>query len=78
MKNMKQLILAVVLLITTATQAQNSLFDNISETDVYNVYLKVSKTGNGTYKAEQRGTPVKFKKEYLQTREGYKFSTILQ
>ena len=75
---MKQLILAVVLLITTATQAQNSLFDNISETDVYNVYLKVSKTGNGAYKAEQRGTPVKFKKEYLPTGEGYKFSTILQ
>ena len=78
MKQMKQLILAVVLLITTGTQAQNSFFDNISETDVYNVYIKMSKAGNGTYKAEERGTPVKFKKEYLPTGEGYKFSTILQ
>ena len=75
---MKKLILAVVLLITTATQAQKSFFENISENDVYNVYIKMSKAGNGTYKAEERGTPVKFKKEYLPTGEGYKFSTILQ
>ena len=40
MKNMKQLILAVVLLITTGAQAQNSLFDNISETDVPKNVLK--------------------------------------
>ncbi len=75
---MKRIILAVVLLIAAATQAQNSLFDNISENDVYNLYLKVSKAGNGTYKAEEKGTSVKFKKEYLPTGEGYKFSTILQ
>lgn len=78
MKNMKQLILAVALLITTLTQAQKSFFDNLSEKDVYNVYVKMSKAGNGTYKAEEKGTSVKFKKEYLPTGEGYKFSTILQ
>ncbi|UMB59487.1 hypothetical protein MHL31_10395 [Lutibacter sp. A80] len=75
---MKQLILAVVLLITTATQAQKSFFENISEEDTYNLYLKVSKKGDGTYKAEEKGNSVKFKKEYLPTGEGYKFSTILQ
>ncbi|SDR75551.1 hypothetical protein SAMN05216503_0765 [Polaribacter sp. KT25b] len=78
MKKMKQIILAIVLLVATVTQAQKSFFDNISEDDIYNVYIKMSKAGNGTYKAEERGTPVKFKKEYLPTGEGYKFSTILQ
>lgn len=78
MKKMKQLILAIVLLITTGTQAQKSLFENISEEDTYNLYTKVSKNGNGTYKAEKKASAVKFKKEYLPTGEGYKFSTILQ
>ena len=75
---MKHLILAVVLLITTATQAQKSFFENISETETYNLYIKVSKAGDGTYKAEEKTSSVKFKKEYLPTGEGYKFSTIIQ
>lgn len=78
MKNMKQLILAVVLLITTVTQAQNSFFENISETDTYNVYSEISKNGDGTFKATKKHEAVKFKKEYLPTGEGYKFTTILQ
>ena len=78
MKKTKQLILAIVLLITTATQAQKSFFENISEKDTYNLYTKVSKNGNGTYKAEKKASVVKFKKEYLPTGEGYKFMTILQ
>lgn len=78
MNKTKQLILGVLFVMTTGLQAQNSLFDNISENDTYNVYVKLSKAGNGTYKAEERGTSVKFKIEYLPTGEGYKFSTILQ
>ena len=75
---MKKIILAVVLLVTTVLQAQKSFFENISEEDTYNLYTKVSKNGNGTYKAEKRESAVKFKKEYLTTGEGYKFSTIIQ
>ena len=75
---MKNKLLVLFVFVATITQAQNSFFENISENDVYNVYVKMSKAGNGTYKAEERGTSVKFKKEYLPTGEGYKFSTILQ
>ncbi|WP_405562326.1 hypothetical protein [Polaribacter sp. Asnod6-C07] len=75
---MKQLILAIVVLITAATQAQKSFFDNISEKDTYNIYSGITENGDGTFKATKKLKAVKFKKEYLSTGEGYKFSTILQ
>ena len=73
---MKQLFLAVVLLITTGLQAQNSLFDNISEEDQYNVYRMFTESEKGFFKSKTRVSPIKFKKEYLPTGEGYKITAI--
>lgn len=76
MRKTKQLILAVILLITTITQAQKSLFDNISEENQYHVYRMFTESEEGFFTSKTRLDPVKFKKEYLPTGEGYKLTAI--
>ena len=61
---MKKLILAVVLLVTTITNGQNSLFDNISEEAQYQEYLRVwDEDGDGFYKISDKRYVLKFEKE---------------
>lgn len=73
---MKKTILTITLLVTVLTQAQNSFFDNISEEDQYNVFRMFTESENGFFKSETRKDPVKFKKEYLPTGEGFKITAI--
>ncbi len=76
---MKQLFtLAVVLLITTVTIAQNNLFSNISTTDQYTEYRSVVDNDNdGVYEIRDRQFVVKFKLKTLSTGEGYSISAIV-
>ena len=77
MKKSKQIILAVVLLITTITQAQNSFFNNISEENQYNTYTLFSESEIGYFKSKTKNDAVKFKIDYLPTGEGYKLTAII-
>jgi len=75
---MKKIILAVVLLITTVTIAQNNLFSNISTTDQYTEYRSVVDNDNdGVYEIRDRQFVVKFKLKTLSTGEGYSISAIV-
>ncbi len=70
--------LAVLLLITTVTTAQNNLFSNISTTDQYTEYRSVVDNDNdGVYEIGNRQYVVKFKLKTLSTGEGYSISAIV-
>ena len=74
---MKKTILAIALLVTTVTIAQNNLFSNISTTDHYQEYKSLTDPdGDGLYDITERGSVVKFKLEHLPTGEGYAISAI--
>ena len=76
---MKKIILAIALLVTTVTIAQNNLFSNISNTDHYQEYKSVTDAdGDGLYDIIDRGSVVKFKLKYLPTGEGYAISAIAE
>ncbi|NQY29618.1 MAG: hypothetical protein HRT69_09110 [Flavobacteriaceae bacterium] len=67
---MKKLILAVVLLVTTITKGQNSLFSTISTTDQYEYYSSVwDEEEDGTYAITDKGI-AEFETKYLPTGEG--------
>ena len=75
---MKKIILAVIVLITTVTIAQNNLFSNISTTDQYTEYRSVVDNDNdGIYEIKNRQFVVKFKLKTLTTGEGYSISGIV-
>ena len=74
---MKKIILAVALLVTTITVAQNSLFSNISTTDQYQEYSAYDEDGDGVYEISNRRFLVKFYTEYLPTGEGYKLKVVV-
>ena len=76
MNKTKQVILGVLLVMTAGLQAQNGFFDNISEEDQYNVFRMFTESEKGFFKSETRKDPVKFKKEYLPTGEGFKITAI--
>lgn len=74
---MKKTILAIALLVTTVTIAQNNLFNNISTTDYYQEYKSLVDTdGDGVYDITDRGSVVKFNLKHLPTGEGYAISGI--
>ncbi|WP_452232301.1 hypothetical protein [Lacinutrix sp. MEBiC02595] len=77
---MKKTILAfALLLVATITQAQNSLFTNISTTDQYQEYWTVyDESGDGVYTATDKRFPVSFQTEYLATGEGYKIEVVIE
>ena len=77
---MKKIIVSIVLvLIATITQAQNSLFNNISTTDQYQEYWSVyDEKGDGVYTATQKRFLVTFQTEYLATGEGYQIEVIIE
>ncbi len=76
---MKQLFtVAVVLLMTTVTIAQNNLFSNISTTDQYHRYFSVQDHNNdGIYEIKDRDLIVKFKTKTLVTGEGYRLEAVI-
>ena len=75
---MKKIFLAIVLLVTTVTIAQNNLFSNISTTDQYTEYSSVKDSGEGgIYVIKNKYAIVKFQTEYLPTGEGYKIKIIV-
>ena len=62
----------------TVTNAQNSLFKNISTTDQYTEYRSVvDKDNDGVYEIRDRQFVVKFKTKTLPTGEGYNISAIV-
>ena len=76
---MKKIILAIVLLVTTVTIAQNNLFSNISTTEQYTEYLTAyDEKGDGVYKVTDKRFPVSFKTAYLATGEGYLIEVIIE
>ncbi|WP_055434641.1 hypothetical protein [Lacinutrix algicola] len=76
---MKKTILAVLLLVTTVTIAQNNLFSNISTTAKYTEYLTAyDEKGDGVYKITDKRFPVSFQTEYLSTGEGYKIEVVIE
>lgn len=77
---MKKTILAVaLLLVATITQAQNSLFTNISTTEQYQEYWTVyDENGDGVYTVTDKRFPVSFQTEYLATGEGYKIEVVIE
>ncbi|WP_452230008.1 hypothetical protein [Lacinutrix sp. MEBiC02404] len=77
---MKKTILAVaLLLVAIITQAQNSLFTNISTTDQYQEYWTVyDENGDGVYTVTDKRFPVSFQTEYLATGEGYKIEVVIE
>ncbi|WP_179338767.1 hypothetical protein [Winogradskyella ludwigii] len=77
MNKTKQVILGMLLVMTTGLQAQNGFFDNISEEDQYHGYLEMSESENGFFKAKSRNAVVKFKIDYLPTGEGYKLEATV-
>ena len=75
---MKKIIIAFVLMATTITVAQNSLFKSISTTDQYTGYTSVLDTDNdGVYVIANRQFVVKFELKTLPTGEGYSISAIV-
>lgn len=76
---MKQLFtLAVTLLITTVTIAQNNLFSNISTTDQYDEYWSIQDPdGDGNYLIKEKRFIVKFETKFLPTGEGYALSVTV-
>ena len=74
---MKNIFIAIVLLFTTITNAQKSLFSNISTTDYYQEYKSLVDTDkDGVYDITDRGSVVKFNLKHLPTGEGYAISGI--
>ena len=76
---MKKIILGFAFLgaVVSITNAQNSLFKNISTTDQYKAYHSVrDNEGDGTYIIKDLSYIVKFKKDYLPTGEGIKITAI--
>ncbi|WP_452218540.1 hypothetical protein [Lacinutrix undariae] len=75
---MKKIIVSVVLLlVATISQAQNSLFNNISTTEQYQEYWSVYDE-NGEYTATKKRFLVTFQTEYLATGEGYKIEAVIE
>lgn len=75
---MKKLLLGILVLATTAVNAQNSLFDNISTTDQYEEYWSVwDEDGDGLYVIRERRFVVKFELKYLATGEGYSYVAVV-
>ncbi|PHR71363.1 MAG: hypothetical protein COA67_06565 [Lutibacter sp.] len=76
---MKKIILSVVLLfVATITQAQNSLFNNISTTDQYDEYWSIQDPdGDGNYLIKEKRFIVKFETKFLPTGEGYALSVTV-
>ncbi|WBX72415.1 hypothetical protein [Tenacibaculum retecalamus] len=74
---MKKLILGALLLLTTVTIAQNSLFNNISEETQYRWYSTIYEYKQGFFKSRLAPGFVKFKKESLPTGETTKLTAIL-
>jgi len=74
---MRKLILGVVLLISTVSIAQKSLFTNISTTDQYYRYFYVQDAdGDGVYEIKDRDLIVKFNIKALATGEGYRLEAV--
>lgn len=76
---MKKIILSLVFLFTISiTQAQNSLFDNISTTDqYYRFFLVQDKDGDGIHEISDRDLIVKFNISRLPTGEGYGINSVI-
>ena len=77
---MKKIVLSIFALcgMLTVTNAQNSLFKNISTTDQYTEYRSVvDKDNDGVYEIRDRQFVVKFKTKTLPTGEGYNISAIV-
>ena len=76
---MKKIILAVAFLTAIATNAQNSLFQNISTTDLYQEYYGVyDQDKDGIYeKISGKRFLVRFTTAYLATGEGYKITATV-
>ncbi len=67
---MKNLLLALLVLVTTGATAQKSLFDNISATNQYDYYSSISVDKDGKYAIKDKGTAT-FEVKKLATGEGY-------
>ncbi|MGB1316192.1 MAG: hypothetical protein ACPG4Y_09235, partial [Chitinophagales bacterium] len=67
---MKNLLLALLVLVTTGAVAQKSLFDNISATNQYDYYSSISVDKDGKYAIKDKGTAT-FEVKKLATGEGY-------
>jgi|GEM_PF-2471611 len=69
---MKKIIIAIAFLATNFINAQNSLFNNISTTDIYQEYYGVyDQDKDGFYEIKNKRFLVKFTTSYLPTGEGY-------
>ena len=75
---MKNLILAMFLLIATTTIAQNNLFNNISTTAQYDEYWSVyDQDKDGLYTIDDKRFVCKFELEFLATGEGYSIAAVV-
>lgn len=75
---MKNLILALLVLVTTTATAQKSLFDNISTTDSYDEYWSVwDEDGDGLYVVREQRFIVKFEIKKLATGEAYSYAAVV-
>ena len=75
---MRKIIITIAFLATNFINAQNSLFNNISTTDLYQEYYGVyDQDKDGFYKITNKRYLVKFTTAYLPTGEGYSITATV-